>query len=247
MGLRSSNSAVNEILSTILILAIAIGFFGSTSFFVVNSVYSSYDDAQPHVTIVGFIVNNTIYLEHRGGQGLNVDQIEVVFTADADIVKGKIKDYMGGTPPELWTLGQEVFHSFDNLDSKRVEALVVDTISGAVLFDGVIRTGFEGAEPQIETLPATNVTGTSVQLHMNYTLYSSAIYNYVWFQYRKQGDIDWINTTSTFVSFATSDIYSITVENLEISSNTYDYRACISFYHFESADQTRYGDIHTFG
>jgi hypothetical protein len=242
MGLFSSNSAVTEVLSTVLLLVIATVFFASVSLITLGSMNSYFEDPEPIVTIVGFVSNDTIILEHRGGHSLHGETTEVTFSVNDEIVgQGKIKNFMDGGLT-FWTISQQIKYEGEGLAEKRITVLVVDTNSGTILFDGVLRTGFEGARPYIQTLPASSFTSSSVQLHMYYDLYETTTYNHIWFEYRKQGELEWMSTNSKNLGFGTSGYYSITVENLQMYQNTYLFRACIGYTHPVYGNEIKYGE-----
>jgi hypothetical protein len=244
MGLFSSNSAVTEVLSTVLLLVIATAVFGSLSYMVINSVSSGFEEAEPVVTIVGFVEGNTIILEHRGGHSLSSDRTEVSFTVDDDTTEDIVKNFMEGSPSR-WSIGQQVFTDcFGDLSNKRITALVIDKTTGSILFNNVIRTGFEGSYPNVTTLPASDYTSSSIKLHMQYVTYGFTTLNRIWFEFRKLNQ-NWekIPDPGIFIGSQNSAMYSITVENIQMYFNTYEFRACIGFVDSDYEYHERYGDI----
>jgi hypothetical protein len=244
MGLFSSNSAVTEVLSTVLLLVIAAAVFGSLSYIIINSVSSGFEEPEPMVSIVGFVENNVVILEHRGGYSLSSETTEVSFTIGDENYAGIIKDFMDGSPSR-WSIGQRVFtNGFDDLSNKRITALVIDTTTGSILFNNVIRTGFEGATPTVETLPATYITQLSAVFNMRYHFYDN-IDNAVRFRYRKLGDTDYQFTNWVTLLGKNNGVYEKQVP-LNFGYVSYIYRAEIRYRNADSIDYDYlYGSNHT--
>jgi len=97
-------------------------------------------------------------------------------------------------------------------------------------------------EPTVVTLAPANITTNSAQLNMSLTIgYHSRVE--IWFEYRKQGDLDWIKFSWIYYTNTTPDTIAGRGSILEGLSprTTYEYRAALMY-----DTTTIYGDILTF-
>jgi hypothetical protein len=256
MGLFSSNSAVNEVLSTIFLLMIATGVFASGSLVMFSSIDQSIDPDVPIVNIVGFMQGTVAVLEHRGGASLLLNTTEltlslstqnddVSFTAALDHEYWVKDSTYSGT---FWSIGQQFRYYFeaDLLNpTDRIEAQIVDTTSKTVLFSGVLQTGFKDKQPLVETVAATDVSTNTATIHMRYDFYEF-FGGSIRFRYKQQGDeYDWYDTNWIFVNSGSgTHFYPLT--NLEENGVIYEFEACILYTDSSGQTITRYGSTKTF-
>jgi uncharacterized repeat protein (TIGR01451 family) len=139
MNFRESKNAVSEIISTILLLAIASSFFGVIYLNVLTPpTYSP----PPITNIAGKIEENNILLEHRGGEQLDIYSDILIMMSGKTMIM-RIEDYLDSESKEdgLWGPSEKIIYplsyDFDLLKYPQADIIVVDKNSDSVLMTGV--------------------------------------------------------------------------------------------------------------
>ena len=78
---KLQNSAVSEVLDTILLLGIAVGMFTILSFVVLTFPF---DPSSPATDIIGYLDGDDVVLAHNGGEALSLDT-EIIIRIDSEL------------------------------------------------------------------------------------------------------------------------------------------------------------------
>jgi len=190
---RRACMAVSEVFGTMLMLLIAVSLF-SVVYISVFLMFGA--PITPVVNIVGTIApkDNEIYdiiLEHRGGQILYNKTTEVLITLGGLQTRYWLSDILIDTDNNsIWNLGERAVITEENISGVSVEISVIDTKSNGMITQNIIQQGGRVLTPQISTQHATNITETTVLLHLNYDFRQFT--GTVQFQYRVIGATTWI-------------------------------------------------------
>jgi hypothetical protein len=141
--IKQKNSAVSEVLDTILLLGIAVALFSVLSIVVLSFPF---EPSTPSVNIVGFVNGNDIVLEHRGGEDLGLDTAvfitvggEKIQKTVGDLLRDEFKDN------NVWNIGEILDFSSSNIPGNQVTVTIVDTKSNSVVMMGTLQEGFSSA------------------------------------------------------------------------------------------------------
>jgi len=146
MKKRRANQAISEVVGTALLLGIAIGLFA-----VVQLIVYSYpfEPAPPSVNIVGSINENTIYLEHHGGEAISNKSKIIIFFDSVEFDTFEAGQYLDNEEKSdgFWNIGEivsyipinETTHNPEDLTDVKIEITVVDHETNSVIMMGVIQ------------------------------------------------------------------------------------------------------------
>jgi len=153
MKLKRNDSAISEILSTVLLLGIAIGLFS-----VVYSITIPTQTVQsnPSVTIFGYIQNENIILEHYGGESISTDSYILLEICGnntrVNISTPFLNDINNNTE---WDIGEKILYDTE-IQGLQVEATVVNQPSNSILFTGILQKGLTKESPLINLNTSVN-------------------------------------------------------------------------------------------
>jgi len=136
------NSAVSEVLGTILLLVISVSLF--------SVVYASFAFVQvtpdaPFVNIIGTIEDNKLILEHRGGERLDLTTEIILDYKNGTRDKISIEDYLSQQYKDdgKWNIGERFiyplinstnFNRFDPLD-----LMIIHKNSNSIIMSGTVK------------------------------------------------------------------------------------------------------------
>lgn len=137
--MKKEESAVSEILGTMLLLLFAVSIFSVISIIVFSNVPQFND---PLVTITGTIEGNNVVITHRGGEklslesviALNISGTQMNFTAEQLLDKESKQD-------GYWSVGERLIYYGTNFSGLQVETTVVDPNSEKTLLIGIFQHG----------------------------------------------------------------------------------------------------------
>jgi hypothetical protein len=210
MNKKKADTAVSEIIGTVMLLGITVTLFSVLSIVVLSFPLNP---SSPAVNLVGLVDEGNIIIEHRGGETLHLEtKIILVFTRleIGDIrVNFTARDYLDGDSlsNRLWNIGEKIVYDpsqviKDNIAYYQVTCTVVDVESNSVIMRGIIQEGEIG--PTVETLDATDITNTSATLWMKYNFrFQTGDLRFV---YKSEGATAWEQTS--WESYSGSGFYS---------------------------------------
>jgi len=145
---KRNNLAVSEVLDTILLLGIAVALFSVLSFIVLTYPF---EPSNPSVNIVGFIDDDNIVLEHRGGEPLSLDT-RVSLTIGGERILTDVRELLADEfeADDLWGIGEILNYSSSSIAGNQVTVTIVDVESSSVVMMGTLQGGFSSA-PLAET------------------------------------------------------------------------------------------------
>ena len=131
-----ANEAVSDVVGTVLLLGMTIALFSVLCIGVLSYPSSS---SSASVNLVGTINDGNLYLEHCGGEALDLDT-KVIITIDGNLpVSIRVGDYLTDENNDnKWSIGEGlVCHS--GIGEKQVKITVVDTESNSVIMLGSLQ------------------------------------------------------------------------------------------------------------
>ncbi len=128
--------AVTEILSTVLLLAVAISVF-SVIYVVVLSAPVPKEESS--AIVVGDLIGKTVILTHHGGKSIPFNEQSYQIQTSAGTYSDIIFDDVNEN--ELWNIGEQVRFSFESLTDEQIIVTVVDLETNDVIFYGVFNEG----------------------------------------------------------------------------------------------------------
>jgi len=170
--LTRMDSAVSEVVGTLLLVSIGITLFTLLALVVFNIPYLAFSSQTPNVSIIGMVDDhNNVILVHCGGPSLPLDTKVTLSFAETKITVNAGDNLSASDKANgKWDIGERfVFHyMFGNIKNLLISTIVVDPVSKSVVLQGVVQEGSSLALPYAETLPATHVTTHSAYLNMRY-------------------------------------------------------------------------------
>ena len=182
-----SNSAVSEVMGTILLLMITVGLFSVVAISVYNLL--PFNPA-PSADIICQVNGDNIILTHQGGDALSLET-KIGFSNNTGTKYIVVKDYLDDDSKEdgKWSIGEKIVYSNPNLLQNQIRVMVVDPSSNSFILSVTVPIV---NSISVTTLDATDITMNSAKLSMNYDLRTQS--GSVRFTYRPS-DGDWINTS----------------------------------------------------
>jgi len=170
--IKKKNSAVSEVLGTVLILAISVVILASVYIAAFSLPAPS---RAPVVNAVGMTANDQdIIISHQGGDNLALDSILVLTVGGKDITY-KIEDLMDpeDTKDGFWNIGEDLVFSHD-IRQLQVDVRIIDPDSDSVVMMGVLQEGLLLRDPYTFTLNATDITANSAKLIMRHNFWEKS-------------------------------------------------------------------------
>ena len=216
-NIRINNSAVSEVLGTVLVLAISVVIL--TSVYIAAFSLPSPNKA-PVVNVVGMTANEKdIIISHQGGDDISLDSI-VVLSIGGKEIKYEIGDLLDPKDAEdgFWNIGEELVYNHD-IRNLQVEVKIIDKNSNSVVMMGLLQEGVLIRDPYTFTLNATDIMANSAKLMMNYNFWDKT--GTVRFAYRVESGA-WSYTS--WVPLSGEANYESVVNGL-IYNTKYEYKA----------------------
>jgi hypothetical protein len=150
MSIKSEDSAVSEIVGTILLLVIAI-----SSFSVVYTDVLSEDgpSTETYATIIGKIEAEDLVFEHRRGETLDLDSIVILTIAGQRQPPRTLRELLDQSSQSdyLWNIGERISIPLQSFgigpdENVRVAGEIYDEGSNSLIFWGVLRDGYTLSE-----------------------------------------------------------------------------------------------------
>jgi len=187
--LNKLNTAVSEVLGTILLLSMVSGLFSVVAMFAMDLIPNG---SSPSTNIVCQVDDYNISLINMGGDSLNLDT-KIIFSDDSGTSKSiVVKDYLDtkSKSDKLWEFGEKVVYSYRDFIGKNIRVLIVDAASNS----NILLTTISVAIPYISvtTLDPTAITQNSANLMMTYNFRNYS--GMVRFTYQS-ADGGWKNTS----------------------------------------------------
>lgn len=166
--------AVSEIVGTLILIVIAISTFTAVSLIVLNPWSHFDEESAPQVLLVGFIEDNDVVIEHKGGIPLET-QTKLTVTIDSTVDTFDVDDFtywFDQNSDGQWTVGERVIYPGGNLSGRRVACMIVDVEKNSIIFDKLIQKGTGIFSPTLTVLPPVDVSETSATLKLYYHFYN---------------------------------------------------------------------------
>ena len=132
------NEAVSDIVGTVLLLGMTVALFSVLCIGVLS--YPS-SPSEPAVNLVGTIDGDSLYIEHGGGEALDLDTKVIITIDDLQPVPKIVGDLLADENSDnKWNIGEELVYRIDgSLGAKQVKITVVDTESNSVIMQGSLK------------------------------------------------------------------------------------------------------------
>jgi flagellin-like protein len=133
-----SNQAVSEVIGVVLLLGITIALFSVLNFYV---FHFSFNPSAPSVNLIGTIDNNTINIEHNGGESLE-GTTDIIIAIGDYTNQSNASDFLIDTNGDhKWNFGEAVQFPLDgiNITGKYIRATVVDPITNSIILSVVLQ------------------------------------------------------------------------------------------------------------
>ncbi|MCX6663263.1 MAG: type IV pilin N-terminal domain-containing protein, partial [Euryarchaeota archaeon] len=199
-----SNSAVSEVMGTILLLMINVGLFSVVAISVYNLL--PFNPA-PSADIICQVNGDNIILTHQGGDALSLDT-KIGFSNNTGTKYIVVGDYLDEKSKEdgKWSVGEKIVYSNFNLLENQIRVMVIDPSSNSFILSATVPMV---NSITVTTLDATGITMNSANLLMNYDLRTQS--GSVRFTYCPN-DGPWTNTS--WISPSGSGSYNIIINSL---------------------------------
>jgi hypothetical protein len=203
--INKSDTAVSEVLGTILLLGIVSGLFSIVSISFVSFLPDSFP---PTTNIVCQVDNHNITLIHLSGDALSLDTKIGFSKFNGSTQYITVKDYLNTSEiiDGKWGIGEKIVYSNSDLLSPQIQVTVIDPSSNSMLLSTTVPVK---QIITVTTLDATDITLYSANLHMNYDfLTKSGSVRFI----IHSNDEEWIN--SSWVTKSGSGSYNSVFSSL---------------------------------
>ena len=218
---KFNNSAVSEVVGTIIILTITVSLL--TSVYIAAFALPPPSEA-PKANIVGMTANeNELIFTHQGGDDLSLDSI-IIITIGGKEKKYTVRDLLDEKSVEdgFWNIGEELVFNYD-IRGLQVEAKIIDRNTNSIVMMGLLQEGLLIRDPYVFTLNATDIQAMSAKLIMEYNFWDLS--GSVRFSYRVTAG-SWINTP--WIALSGEDNYELIINGLNYETQ-YEYKAEITW------------------
>ena len=133
MNIRKEKNGVTAVISTVLLLSMAIAFFSILSV-VVLSIPST--PSSPSANLISMVDGEYLMIEHRGGHPLSLDTKIIIKTDTAtEEIRAGDNNYLNEKTKDnqMWDLGEVFIYNNPDFDGKNVHVTVVDVESNSII------------------------------------------------------------------------------------------------------------------
>ena len=136
---KRANNAVSEVVGTAILLGIAISLFSIVQ---VIALSFPFNPSTPSARLVGTVNQNTIVIEHNGGESLSLDT-KILYNIDGTSkivqIAGDLLDVNTSDGDALWSIGEKVSYTPDfDISNHKIEISVIDLVSNSIIMSGII-------------------------------------------------------------------------------------------------------------
>jgi len=132
-----ANEAVSDIVGTVLLLGMTIALFSVLCVGVLS--YPS-SPSEPAVNLVGTINDGKLYLEHCGGEALDLDTKVIITCEGNQSVNLKVGEFLNDENEDnKWNIGEGFEYQLVGYVGGQVKFTVVDTESNTVILLGSLQ------------------------------------------------------------------------------------------------------------
>ena len=130
------NNAVSEVVGTAILLGIAISLFSIVQ---VIALSFPFNPSTPSARLVGTVNQNTIVIEHNGGESLSLDT-EFTVTINGTNEKLTVSDYLNNESRDngVWNIGERVVYPAGDIADLEVSVTIIDVKSNSIIMSGII-------------------------------------------------------------------------------------------------------------
>jgi hypothetical protein len=158
---KKSDDAVSEVIGAILMVGIGVALFSLLYFIVMSYPFTP---PSPSVDIVGTIEGNSIILEHRGGDSLDLDTT-VSFAVGGTRNSTTVDDYLiDSNGNGRWDIGERLVILYGDMTNLQVEATVFYMESNSIVIMAVLQEGETTAIPPLN--PSLNTSVDPISPYM---------------------------------------------------------------------------------
>lgn len=156
-GKRKDNG-ISEILGTVLLLAISVALFSVLYLMLQNVLVAEH---APVADFIGYIDEDTVYIEHHGGNSLpNSIAITVTVGSTRHIID--FDNNFDENNNGFWDIGERVYFTSSQIDdSFGVSVSVVDVTSNTLLYGGTLKEGIIDNQDEDPVPPDQNTLAVS--------------------------------------------------------------------------------------
>ncbi len=212
----SDEEAVSEIMSTLLLVTMAVVMFSAIVVMVLNPWINYSDDSPPLVSILGSVQGDQVILVHQGGVDLDGRTRITITIANVDhsFVLGGSTFFTDSNGDGKWNVGEMVIYPGTNLKNTKVKCTVIDVEKNTIIMDKTIQQGNTVLFPYVSILDPISVNQTSATLNMYYDFINQNYFNsgYLNFTYGPNGGP--YQSTPAVKPFMMQGWYSYTVLGL---------------------------------
>jgi flagellin-like protein len=167
---NNQDKAVSEILGTLILITITVSLFSAITLIILNPWINYSDTSLPNVSLVSFIRDNNVIIEHRGGISLNKQtKITITIAGAQDTFNVDEFDYWHDENSDnTWNIGERVIYPGGNLQGKRVTCVIIDEDRNCIILDKTLQDGTTATVPYVTALDPYDVSETSAVLKMYY-------------------------------------------------------------------------------
>ena len=138
---------VSEILGTVLLLAISVALF-SVLYLLMQNVLVA--DQSPTADLVGHLDENTVYIEHHGGNSLP-DSITITVSIGGTNYDIDFDDSFDENNNGYWDIGERVYLEDEQIgQSFNIDVSVVDQESNKAIYLGTLQEGAMTGEQEVD-------------------------------------------------------------------------------------------------
>lgn len=138
MRKNNKDTAVSEIIGTVLLLAVSVALFS----LIYMTVLSNVDETgAPSTNIVGYVENNNIVFEHHGGESLTTDSyIRLIIGGDSSTINITSPYLQDTNSNGDWDVGEKIIYS-SSIQGLQVETTIIDNPTNSAIFTGMLQSG----------------------------------------------------------------------------------------------------------
>jgi FlaG/FlaF family flagellin (archaellin) len=157
---QPSEYAVSEVVGTLLLIGIGISLVLVLALVTISIPNAFFSSPTPSVNIIGTVTDNSVILEHHGGDPVSIDSMIYLHFAETPY-NTTIRTVLDSNAKAdgYWNIGERIVIPYTGMDlsEMQVSILIIDVDTHSLILRGILQSGATAVLPYVRTLNADSL------------------------------------------------------------------------------------------